>query len=55
LPSGSGDAGLLLVTSSFSWILCLKLAGFLCCLPAAKRAGRLRPGVVVAEKLRRWT
>ncbi len=47
--------GLLFATSSFSWILCLKLGGVLFCPPAAKGAGGSQPGVVVAERLRRWT
>ncbi len=33
-------------TSSYSWILCLKLTGVLCCLPAAKTAGRLQTEVL---------
>jgi hypothetical protein len=48
LPSSNWDVGLLFATSSFSWILCLKLGGVLFCPPAAKRAVGPHPGVVVA-------
>ncbi len=46
LLSGSGNMTLLFDTSSYSWILCLKLFGVMCCLPAAKTAGRLQTEVV---------
>ncbi len=46
LLSGSGNMTLLFATSSYSWILCLKLFGVMCCLPAAKTAGRLQTEVV---------
>ncbi|KAF4099134.1 hypothetical protein G5714_019260 [Onychostoma macrolepis] len=57
LLSSNGDVGLLFASSSFSWILSLTLGGVLCCPPAAKGAGgpQLVIGVVVAERLRRWT
>ncbi len=47
LLSGSGNMTLLFATSSYSSILCLKLTGVLCCLPAAKTAGWLQTEVVV--------
>ncbi len=43
---GSGNMTLLFATSSYSWILCLKLFGVMSCLPAAKTAGRLQTEVV---------
>ncbi len=46
LLSGSRNMTLLFATSSYSWILCLKLTGVLCCLPAAKTAGRLQTEVL---------
>ncbi len=46
LLSGSRNMTLLFATSSYSWILCLKLTGALCCLPAAKTAGRLQTEVL---------
>ncbi len=46
LLSGSGNMTLLFATSSYSWILCLKLFGVMCCLPAAKTAGWLQTEVV---------
>ncbi|KAL1254246.1 hypothetical protein QQF64_016475 [Cirrhinus molitorella] len=49
------DVLLLFATSPFSWVLRLHLGGILCCPPPAKRAGGPLPGVVVAERLRRWT
>ncbi len=46
LLSGNRNMTLLFATSSYSWILCLKLTGVLCCLPAAKTAGRLQTEVL---------
>ncbi len=43
---GSGNMTLLFATSSYSWILCLKLFGVMYCLPAAKTAGQLQTEVV---------
>ncbi len=47
LLSVSRNMTLLFATSSYSWILCLKLSGVMCCLPAAKTAGRLQTEVVM--------
>ncbi len=46
LLSGSGNMTLLFATSSYSWILCLKLFGVMCCLPAAKTVDQLQTEVV---------
>ncbi len=46
LLSGSGNMTLLFATSSYSWILCLKLFGVMCCLPAAKTVGQLQTEIV---------
>ncbi len=60
-PGSNPGHGRLLPSGSFlpphpsAGFLCLKLGGVLFCPPAAKGAGGPQPGVVVAERLRRWT
>ncbi len=46
LLSGCGNMSLLFATSSYSWILCLKLFAVMCCLPAAKTVGQRKTEVV---------